>query len=660
MATSNTSSILLSETHQQTYDRLQQALGLQLRRQVFIAVCDNLNLRNHLALKLQTDLLLKNQTASTLQQSLNSQIASPFMSLKLDLSDPNPFSQIAQCYAQNQSDLDNKPLIGFQILGVEHLTRQPPGVQWSFLRYLRTLEHHLDRLEFSLVLWISSPWLCCIQQSAPEFWRWRTGVFQWISDPTPSDLESGTIILDSTSVSEFSESNKTDALKQLLDQIQQLQQQSDLSPLRQAYRQLANIYRDRILAGENAELNYTLAIQADKKALEIIPEAEFLLSNSQQKPGFSSRDNDDSINILNDLGTLYWMRFRQRFQGNPPSTDVLSDLEQSIIFYQNALMKTDPEAQPHLYIKIQKNLGTAYTDLATLQDPSQNLEQGIIAYTEALYYLKLNRTEIDPAQIQDYATIQNNLGTTYWKLAQQTQPIPHLKAAIAAYTQAMEFYTPQQDALNYALLQTNLGTAYWTLSQYQPSAKLLLQAIHAYHQALTYRTIESAPVACAATYNNLGIAYWHLANHYQKSEIRAKFLKRAIVAYQKALSIVPHLSPTQLTFDPLATHNNLGLTHYQLATDSNLPLGKATRISLLGAALKHHLQADINEPTQLEKQQPSDGEIPNSKTTEHHQTTLSYLLRTIRAFYNESGLQGQNQALSQIPGHLLPEILRAL
>lgn len=49
--------------------------------------------------------------------------------------------------------------------------------------------------------------------------------------------------------------------------------------------------------------------------------------------------------------------------------------------------------------------------------------------------------------------------------------------------------------------------------------------------------------------------------------------------------------------------------------------------------------------------------VSQSKTTEHHQTTLGYLLRTIRAFYNESGLEGQNQALSQIPAHLLSEIL---
>ncbi|WRH65366.1 MAG: tetratricopeptide repeat protein [Planktothrix sp. GU0601_MAG3] len=523
-------------------------------------------------------------------------------------------------------------------------------MQWSFLRYLRTLENHLDGLEFSLLLWISTPWLYCIQQSAPEFWERRTGVFEWISDPTPSDLESETISLDFVEVSQPIESDKiSDPVQEILAQIQQFEQQSALLPLRQAYRQLGNIYRDRILAGEHSELHYNRAIQAYERVLEIIPKLEPLLDS----PG----DNDDSIDIFNDLGTLYWMEFRQKLQDNSKSPNLLCYLEKSIIFYQNALMKIDPEIQPSLYIKIQKNLGTAYTDLANWQDNIKNLEQSTIAYKEALSYLNSNVSEINASRIQDYATIQNNLGTTYWKLAQKTQPIPHLKAAIVAYTEAMGFYTPQQDPLNYALLQTNLGTAYWTLSQHQPSAKLLLQAIHAYHQALTYRTTASAPIACAATYNNLGIVYWHLANHYQKPEIRAKFLKRAIAAYQKALSIVADLSPAQLNFDPLATHNNLGLTHYQLATDSNLNLEKKTRIAYLKAALRHHVKSVISEAQQPEKKQPNLGVPADSKTTEHHQTTLGYLLRTIRAFYNESGLEGQNQALSQLPADLLSEIL---
>jgi hypothetical protein len=36
------------------------------------------------------------------------------------------------------------------------------------------------------------------------------------------------------------------------------------------------------------------------------------------------------------------------------------------------------------------------------------------------------------------------------------------------------------------------------------------------------------------------------------------------------------------------------------------------------------------------------------------------VVKTIRAFHNELGIQGQNLALSKVPGHLLPEILPKL
>jgi hypothetical protein len=42
--------------NQSTYDRLKTALSLDLRRQIFIAVCDDLPLRDRLAIQLQTEL----------------------------------------------------------------------------------------------------------------------------------------------------------------------------------------------------------------------------------------------------------------------------------------------------------------------------------------------------------------------------------------------------------------------------------------------------------------------------------------------------------------------------------------------------------------------------------------------------------------------------
>jgi hypothetical protein len=43
-----------------------------------------------------------------------------------------------------------------------------------------------------------------------------------------------------------------------------------------------------------------------------------------------------------------------------------------------------------------------------------------------------------------------------------------------------------------------------------------------------------------------------------------------------------------------------------------------------------------------------------------YESALSLVVQTIRAFYRERGLQGQNLALSKVPGKLLPELLRRL
>ena len=117
-----------------------------------------------------------------------------------------------------------------------------------------------------------------------------------------------------------------------------------------------------------------------------------------------------------------------------------------------------------------------------------------------------------------------------------------------------------------------------------------------------------------------------------------------INAYKECLSLAHSLKGTPLSFDVYATHNNLGLAHYQLVTDSYFKGDKSTRSEHLETSLENHLRA-LNG---LNKQ-------PDA-----YQTTLAYVVKTIRAFHNELGLQGQNLALSKVPGQLLPEILPKL
>jgi tetratricopeptide (TPR) repeat protein len=784
----STSSHQVSSSNRQIYQRLKQALKLNLRRQIFIAICDDLWLRDCLAARLQAELGSENLAPATGKQQTDTKSPisldyPPLISLELNLTDPHPITQISQwlkhCPAPQKAYF-SKHITAFQILGAEHLTRQPAATQWSFLNNLRSIDRSFPTWQFNLLLWLPRPWLFTIQQSVPEFWRWHTGIFDFEGEPTPTSGKEGengeirkmaeevmektkdlpplsyqssvakeliknsdqipnreqpkssstagkmaappellarynhhnseTFPISTQKLTNFqpqlppqisnlkaielaelvivdaAELVKEDDLEnttgknsvplQTLQYIELLHEQQCLpQTLGLAYQTLGNFYRDRILAGDNSRTYLEIAIRAYELAIEIThsqPEAPKKPSPTQNSTALTGKFNhnltpaspDSNLafiipNILNDLGTLYWMLCRHPSLRETPLI-AITHLEHSIALYQEALSQSHPKTQPQSYARLQKNLGATWSDLARCKDTIENLQHSIRAYEQALIH-------IDPkTDYQQYAATQNNLGTAYWNLAQHQQPVAHLEKAIAAYTQALYYYSPEREALNYAGVQNNLGTAWWNLAQHEPSETLLLEAVSAYSEALRYRTPELVPAACAATQNNLGTVYWHLAN-LRKQQGRIEALEKAIATYQSAIALSQKIPPNHLTFDLLAAYNNLGLAHYQLATDPYFPRGKIDLKSHLDAALQNQLQAcmgwqqkNVGSGFVSPENSKSPGHAPKLIYSDSRQIALTSIVKTIQAFYSECGLQGQNLALSKIPGELLPEILPQL
>ncbi len=702
--------------NRQVYHRLKIALSLGLRRQIFIAVCDDLNLRNQIAARLHSTLAYP--VGQVLYQRTSTQEVSTaayprLVTLRLNLTDPNLIAQINQWLVNypppivgaSKDTPGRMPIPAFQIVGIEQLTRQPVAAQRLFLHYLRLTDQESNQsLESSVVMWVSRPWLNAIQQSAPQFWRCRTGVFVFAGEPTPTtqpksshqrfpnsrslDLASLEQSLDESLIDEDfdfpaietavnrgqKEQDVTKAKAELLPQlpqeestpevearsisfplrlphinkeladlvlatintnvagqseqelvVQQILQEIEECYIAQAskeviaavYQRLGNLYRQRIEQGQTTLENLMVAILAYQEAITYD-------ETSIQVP-----------DILNDLGTLYWMLYRTP----PNSEEGQSYIEQAIEFYQLALKLISPYTHPETYVRVQNNLGTAHGDLARFSNPIENWEQAVLAYTEAIQHRTM---DMEPLK---YAACQNNLGTAYWHLAQYSQPVVHLKRAIASYNEALIHYNPSEEPLKYGMIQNNIGTAHWNLAQYEQPVENLQLAIHAYNEALKYRTPSTLPAACAATQNNLGTAYWHLANQPQTpKQARINFLEMSITTYEEALNIAHSLSGMTLSFDVFATHNNLGLAHYQLVTDTFFNSEKSTRSYHLEASLDNHLQALNGFSTQAEA----------------YQTTLAYVVKTIRAFHQQLGIQGQNLGLSKIPAQLLPEILPKL
>ena len=436
--------------------------------------------------------------------------------------------------------------------------------------------------------------------------------------------------------------------EELEEQIEQLRsQQAPLAQVAQAHLNLGRYYRQQIEQGDLNEEVLTGAISAYEQVLEWLCFSEV-----------SPQEMGDVVwpDILNDLGTLYWLASRTP----PEGTESQVYLQQAVQAYQLGLKKIDEQEHPRSYAMLQNNLGTVLSDLAQLGDALPYLEGAVEAYQAALRY---RRPDTDPLK---FAAIQNNLGTAYWHLAQHKDMAENLKQTINAYNQALRYYRPDREPNSYAMIQNNLGTAYWNLSQCGSSGTLgvsaaegntqpsrrdwLLLAVNAYQSALRFRTIETAAAAYAATQNNLGTAYWHLANFAgdQTATVRS-YLKLSIEAYQAALKAADRVPPsgqsTGLSFDRYATHNNLGLILYQSAmlkdpkNDTFIPSENQ-----LASALHHHLQA-------LKGWQ---------QTPDLYQAALTAVVQTIRTCYETWGTAGQNRALNQVPGSLLAEVLSKL
>ncbi len=762
----------ISDLNQQVYQNLKQALWLKLRRQIFLAVCDDLGLRDSLVAILPTELTtlnssftpsIKNKQQELIYRSLrleNQQPrkcqAPPLVTIDLNLQAPNPLNQISQWLAQhsNHNKTEELSLPIFQILGVEKLTRQPPELQWSFLRNLREIESILSTLELSLLLWIPRPWLNTIEHSAPEFWRCRSKVFEFEGEPTlptnksektqfsnnknyplqpppppppsrhvsktksrnaklyplpplplkikeldgirenslkssipslipsfksPTNINQSRWQIDRDKLASLVElvlaniSENLDGERDSSDNflpleiLQEFQKQlsnpkSEPQKIAVGFQKLGDFYRDRVSAGNVSQSNLGIAIHAYELLLQFSidrpknknkPQNNWTLGyllNSQISLANSQLPLRD---ILNDLGTLYWMLFRQPAIETDGKKETLFYLERAMALYQIAASKIDKKTQAETYVRLQKNLGMALGDLARHREPAENLRRAVVAYQEAVLHCN------PQANPQQYAATLNNLGAACWNLAQYGQPAARLLGAISAYSEALRYSKPEEEPLNYGMLQNNLATAYWNLSQIEGKVELLLKAIEAYQEALKYRTPERVPAACAATNNNLGTAYWHLAINNQAAQTQEQFnfLQEAIAAYSRAVKLAKELSARQLTFDILATHNNLGLAHYQLAANKTASQPKEANCrSHLEAALEHHLVAY----TGWQKLFASPNFPSGKPKSESHQTALAYIVKTIRALYQEFGLEGQNFALSKLPGDLLPEILRRL
>lgn len=644
--------------NQEAYQKLRLTLSLNLRRQVLVAICDDYTLQRRLAAQLETDLPSLSAADTPVE----------LVSIHLSLDSPDLPRQIWTWLKAQRPASSQVALPHLQILGIEQLTRQPASAQQQFLATLRHLERLLPHLESTVIIWLTRPWARKIQQSVPRVWQCRSGLFEFVAEPTPLATpqalgsEPSKPRATTTSASDGGEADvwtmltedlarldrdspaatptpgpqrpplgpsspppAADILNQAplqgLAQIEQHLLAQDASPQQAArtYLHLGQGWRDRIEAGENSAACLAAATTAYERALLGL------------SPGLS-----EWANALNDLGSLYWLQAQQA----PRPAEQLSWLQRSIEAYEQVLgTQEGPEASDTL-LRVNQNLGAVYCLLANYQAPVSNLQRAIQAYHRALQQCPM---ETAPA---DYGALQNTLGAVYWRLAQHQAATENLHQAITAYTEALKYQSPRTAPLDYAMVQTNLGIAYWSLAQHERPVALLDQAVAAYQSALAFRTPSTDLAGYAAIQNNLGTTYWDLARYqHHLSESQVELWQRSLDAYEQAITAAQQLQRQghpDLNFDLWATYHSAGVVHDQLALHG--PQGIDQRQGHLQQALHYFLVA-------LDGWQGD----PDS-----YAMALSGIVHSVRHHYELLGIEGQQQAFSQIPGQYLPEILPRL
>jgi tetratricopeptide (TPR) repeat protein len=290
---------------------------------------------------------------------------------------------------------------------------------------------------------------------------------------------------------------------------------------------LGDAFSDRI-QGERAE-NLEQAIQHHQQALEVYTRQAF---------------PEDWAMTQNELGNAYYKRIRGERADN---------LEQAISHYEQCLEVITRQTYPELWAIIRDNVATAYQDRIR-GERADNLELAISHYEQALKVLDEPTHEASTFQAfpEDWATLQNNLGTAYLYRV-RGEHADNLELAISHYDQALKVRTRQAFPEDWAATQNNLALAY----QYRirgEHADNLEQAISYFEQALEVSTHQAFPEDWARTQNNLALAYL-MRVHGE----HAGNLEQAILYYQHALEVYTPISFPQNCRD---TAYSLGCLFY--------------------------------------------------------------------------------------------------
>ncbi|MCL6589306.1 MAG: tetratricopeptide repeat protein [Firmicutes bacterium] len=345
-----------------------------------------------------------------------------------------------------------------------------------------------------------------------------------------------------------------------------------LQNLGAAYLKLAGI--------EDPLKNYQLAIQTFQEVLRfsggVFPPLPLIIANAgpvtATQTGGQNLPRDANSGPAQTLGSarhylgLAHLKLADLAAG--PAL-ALENLEQAILYFQEALQLRTLEVNPIGYAATQAQLGHAFFKSALIENLQANCEEAIRAYQAALKVFQLEPAPEENgqaayvmAEIEDLpragAEVLHHLGLVYQLLAKESSKQAHLEASIRCLEEALKVRTLEYLPLEYASSQLNLGHVYHQLAEFtDPGANYQL-ALESYLEALKVFTQSSSPQEYAGLQYHLGRTCLDLA----RLEDPAVYYRKAIVAFLEALKIY---TPENHSQDFVETQFQLGNAYCRLA-----------------------------------------------------------------------------------------------
>ncbi len=370
------------------------------------------------------------------------------------------------------------------VLGAEKLDSEALKKFWGYLQWTR---EGLRAFPWPIVLWVPQRLLKEMMKKAPDFWRWRSGVFLFTNQATPesqSEFIIGREWLPVVKSGLFSVEQLEDSLAKGIQRWGE-----DSSKLTTLYYQLGSAYLKEIQKGKYTAFGQE-AIRAEKILKKAINQ--------------SSQESTSSAEILNALALLYYVQRK----------------------YEEA------ETLINKSLKILKQqLGENHPNIATSLNNLANLYQSQGKYTEAkpLYWRSLAISEKRLGEkASDIAISLNNLANLYQSQGRYIEAEPLYRRSLAIKEKQLG-----EDDPSVATTLNNLAELYQAQGKYVEAEPLYLRSL-----AIMEKQLGEEHPDVATSLNNLAALY----------ESKGKY-EEAEPLYQRAITISQKTFGRQSTQD---------------------------------------------------------------------------------------------------------------